>query len=259
MYIDTHAHLNDKRLYPFLQEINDNMGKDGLESIINVGWDKQSSIEAYDIAKKHQKMYAIIGIHPHDSGKASEQDFEVLQSICFDPKVVAYGEIGLDFFYDRSSREEQERVFKRQIILASSVSLPIVLHVRDAYELTYKILKELESCLNNGVVLHCYSGSAEMVKKFLEFDAYFSLGGAITFKNAKKEEVFHAIPPDRLLLETDCPYMTPEPYRGQINFPKYIKYVANKMEEWTMGVSISELTTKNAKRIFKKIVDNKNA
>lgn len=253
MYIDTHAHLNDSRLYPFVEEINDNMLKDGLDTIINVGWDKKSSLDALDIAQRHNNMYAVVGIHPHESGKASENDFEMINSMCLEPKVVAYGEIGLDFYYDHSAREDQENVFKRQIILASSVSLPIVLHVRDAYELTYKILKEHKSYLNNGVVLHCYSGSSEMVKKYLEFDAYFSLGGAITFKNAKKEDVFHAIPLDRLLLETDCPYMTPVPYRGETNFPKYIQFVANKMEEWLPGVSIGELTSKNAKRIFKKL------
>lgn len=253
MFIDTHAHLNDERLKPYIAEVAEDMVNSNLSYIINVGWDMKSSEEAIEIADKYEKMYAVIGIHPHDSKKVNKKDYQLLENYSKNPKVVAFGEIGLDFFYDHSARDIQEKVFREQIEIADSISLPIVLHVRDAYQKIYDILFESQKYLNSGLVLHCYSGSAEMVRRFADFDAYFSLGGVITFNNSKKEPVVAAIPRERLLLETDCPYMTPVPYRGEINYPKYIRFVAEKLQEWLPGVEIGELTSINAKRLFKKL------
>lgn len=250
MLIDTHAHLNDNRLTPFVPEIAKDMDKDGLLAIVNVGYDLESSKRVVEIANTYDNMYATVGIHPHDSGKKGTNDYEVLESLSKNTKVVAYGEIGLDFYYDRSERNVQEKVFREQLEIANTLNLPVVLHVRDAYQLTYDILKENSKILNNGLVLHCYSGSAEMAKRFADFDAYFSFGGAITFNNANKEMVVKAVALDRLLLETDCPYMTPVPKRGKLNFPKYVAYVKDKVQEWFPDIDIAKLTTENAKQIF---------
>ncbi|MDD4121204.1 MAG: TatD family hydrolase [Clostridia bacterium] len=253
MYIDTHAHLNDERLLPLVQQIAADMDKDQLSHVINVGWDLNSSKKAIEIAEKNESMFAIIGIHPHDSSKTEQNDYKLLYDFSKNKKVVGYGEIGLDFFHNLSPKEIQEKVFKDQIEIAFSAKLPLVLHVREAYQLAYDILKEMNKFLDYGLVLHCYSGSSDMVKKFSEFDAYFSLGGAITFKNAKKENVASEIPEERLLLETDCPYMTPVPKRGEVNYPKYIKYVGDKLAEWFPDRDIARTTSDNALRIFSRM------
>ena len=251
MIIDTHAHLNDDRLIDSVENIIKDMHSDGLEAIINVGYDLKSSEVAFTQANIYENLYATIGIHPHDSARKGKKDYEKFVEMAKSNKVVAFGEIGLDFYYDRSERSVQEKVFKEQLELADYLKLPVVLHIRDAYQLAYDILKEASKLLNNGVVLHCYSGSAEMAKRFADFDAYFSFGGAITFKNSNKEEVVNVINKDRLLLETDCPYMTPHPFRGKTNYPKYIKFVAQKMQEWFPNINIPALTTNNAKRVFR--------
>ncbi|MDE7208275.1 MAG: TatD family hydrolase, partial [Clostridia bacterium] len=167
-------------------------------------------------------------------------------------KVLAIGEIGLDYYYDKSERDVQRDVFARQIVLADKVGLPIVLHIRDAYGDAVDILDAHKDKLNHGVLLHCYSGSAEMIKQFNKYDCYYALGGAITFKNAKKDDVIKSIPENRLLVETDSPYMTPVPYRGQPNEPKYVNLVVDKIAE-TKGVNreeIEQLTYANTKALF---------
>ncbi|NLT17973.1 MAG: TatD family hydrolase [Clostridiales bacterium] len=253
MYIDTHAHLNDERLLAETEQIVADMEKDQISHIINVGWDIDSSQKAIEISEKYERMYAIIGIHPHESSKVKEKDYQLLYDYSRNTNVVGYGEIGLDFYHNLSPKDIQERVFREQIEIAFDAKLPLILHVREAYQLTYDILKDMSKFLTNGLILHCYSGSAEMVKRFSEFDAYFSLGGAITFKNANKESVAKEIPEERLLLETDCPYMTPVPKRGEINYPKYIKYVGEKLAYWFPYRDIARTTSENALRIFAKI------
>ena len=174
-----------------------------------------------------------------------------MQNAC-NKKALAIGEIGLDYFYDKSEREVQRDVFARQIDLADKVGLPIVLHIRDAYADAIDILSSRRDKLNRGVLLHCYSGSAEMIKQFNKFDCYYALGGAITFKNAKKDDVITSIPSDRLLVETDSPYMTPVPFRGQPNEPKYVNLVVDKIAS-VKGVDreiIEKLTYENTKRLF---------
>ena len=248
--IDTHAHLNDEDLIGRVQEIiNDGY----LEYIVVPGYDFESSKSALALANEHKKVYAVLGCHPHDSKSFTKEECDFYKSHAKDEKVVAIGEIGLDYHYDLSPREVQKEVFKAQIELAYEVGLPVVLHVREAYKDTLDILAECKDKLTNGVLLHCYSGSSEMVREFSKFDAYFAFGGAVTYKNAKKEEVLKAVKKDRLLLETDCPYMTPVPFRGKQNEPKYIRYTAEFVAS-VLGTSVEELdslTTQNAKRFFK--------
>lgn len=250
MLFDTHAHLNDPDLEPLADEIVSSMEADGLGWILNVGYDRKTSEKAVAQANAYSAVYAAVGIHPHDSGKRTPDDYNCLRELAKSPKVAAFGEIGLDFYYDNSPRDEQEKAFCEQLEIADALGLPVVLHIRDAYGKALQILSENRRYLSRGGIMHCYLGSKEMIGNFAELGFYFAFGGVITFKNANKEEVVKAVPHDRLLLETDCPYMAPVPHRGQINLPKYIAYVAAKASEW-LGEDAGELAANNAKRILR--------
>ena len=201
MIIDTHAHLNDERLYPIRADIVSSMERNGLEAIINVGYDRPSSELALSIAEEYENLYAVVGIHPHDAKSATIDDYRYFESISANKKVVALGEIGLDFYYDLSDRDVQKKVFVEQLELAHSLKLPVVMHVRDAYGLALEILKENKRFLEHGGVMHCYAGSKELLKDFVDLGLYASFGGVITFKNFQKAEVVKSCPEDRLLLE----------------------------------------------------------
>ncbi len=253
MIIDTHCHLNDERLTGEADRIVADFEKDGIESAICVGYDMPSSELAVKQAEKYDKVYAAIGIHPHDADKADYPAYERLSTLSSSKKVVAIGEIGLDYYYENTVRAIQQGAFREQLELASVLGLPVILHIRDAYEEARRILYECSRYLLNGVLLHCYSGSKEMVADFDKIDAYYAFGGAITFKNARRNvEALMAVPKDRLLFETDCPYMTPTPFRGKTNEPKYIKYVVEKAAEVlkTSVEELEDLTTKNTKTLF---------
>ncbi|MEG2450520.1 MAG: TatD family hydrolase [Clostridia bacterium] len=254
--IDTHCHLNDERLWNDHEGLISGLSTYGIESVVCVGYDTASSKMSFDLATKFDAVYAAVGIHPHDSKTATDDDYSQFKGFSTNKKVVAIGEIGLDYFYDLSPRDDQKRVFVEQLELADSVNLPVILHIRDAYEDARAILFDNKNKLNNGFVLHCYSGSPEYVKIFDKLDAFYSFGGAITFKNARRNlEAMMAVPKDRLLLETDCPYMTPTPYRGQTNLPKYINLVADKMAD-ELKIERAELvekTTLNAKTLFTRL------
>lgn len=215
-----------------------------------------SSELAVALANKYDKVYAAVGVHPHDADALDDDACQRLLELANDGKVVGFGEIGLDYYYDLSEREVQKSAFAKQIELANQANLPVILHVRDAYEDTRKILFDMRNYIQNGLLLHCYSGSSEYVKIFDKLDAYYAFGGAITFKNAKHNlESLAVVPKDRLLLETDCPYMTPVPFRGKANEPKYVALVAQKAAD-VLGVSVEEIeniTTKNAKRLFARL------
>lgn len=256
MLIDSHAHLNDSDLAPLADRIVGDFEADGLLALVNVGFDMPSSILAVEQAKKYDKVFAAIGMHPHDSKLMADNDYDVLRALAKEEKVVAIGEIGLDYHYDLSPRETQKEVFERQLVLADELKLPVILHVREAYEDTREILERNRKYLNSGVLLHCYSGSAEMVKVFDKYDCCYAFGGAITFKNAKHNlEALRVVRSDRLLLETDCPYMTPVPFRGQMNEPKLINLVLEKAAE-ILEKDKEELaseTVKNTLRFFAKM------
>ncbi len=251
--IDTHCHLNDENLLPIADRIVGDFERDKIESAICVGYDMPSSRLAVELSDKWEKLYSAVGIHPHDADTANGEAYEELKTLAGNQKCVAIGEIGLDYHYDLSEREVQRKAFAEQIELADQVGLPVVLHVREAYDDARKILFDMRSYLNHGLLLHCYSGSSEYVKVFDKLDAYYSFGGAITFKNARHNiESLATVPLERLVLETDCPYMTPVPYRGKMNEPKYVALVLDKASE-VLGINKDELekiTTENAKRLF---------
>lgn len=250
MLIDTHAHLNDPALLPLAEEIAAARADRGPDVIVNVGYDVPSSFTAVELARRYAGFYAVVGIHPHDSKSATAEDYRALSELASDPKVRAYGEIGLDYHYDLSERETQRRVFAEQLELADSLRLPVVLHIREAHGDALKILKENRRYVNRGGIVHCYSGSKELIREYLAYDFCFSFGGAVTFKNFGKADVVLAVPRDKLLIETDCPYMTPVPYRGKTNLPEYIRFVRDKIQEWMPDADVEMLTANNAKMIY---------
>lgn len=250
--IDSHAHLNDEDLVVRAEDI---LSDPWLKTVIVPGYDFESSKLAVSLARRYEKVYATVGCHPHDAEKFSDTEKDYYREVAKDEKVVAIGEIGLDYYRDLSPREIQKRVFEEQIVLANELGLPVVLHVRDAYADTLEILKKHEKELENGILLHCYSGSAELAREFSRYDAYFAFGGAVTYKNAKKDDVLKSVDINRILLETDCPYMTPVPIRWKVEFnePKFIEYTLIHVAN-VLGMDKDELekiTSENAKRFFR--------
>lgn len=253
MYIDTHAHLTDE-LYGGAREIVRQMKVDGLDKIITVGYDEQSSRACVELARENAAIFAAAGVHPSDSGGYNSGTEEAICRLCGEKKVVAVGEIGLDYHYDDTDRDVQREVFLRQLKLASAVGLPVVLHIRDAYGEALEMLENNVSLLTHGGVLHCYSGSAEMLDRFLPLGLYVSFSGSVTFKNNRKaDECIGRVPFDRILTETDCPYLAPVPHRGQPNRPAYVRFVAEKIAS-VYGMDIAELCQRvsdNAEKLFK--------
>ena len=255
MIIDSHAHLNDERLYPKAEEIIAGFKDNNIESCIIAGFSYKSSVLGVELAEKYNQ-YAIIGTHPEEVTEVTKVTLDKYRELATASRVVGIGEIGLDYYYeDNPPKDQQIQAFEAQIELADEVNLPIALHVRDAYGDCLDVLQNMHSKLNNGVLLHCYSSSVEMIERFLKFDCYFALGGAITFKNAKKDDVIKAIPKDRLLVETDCPYLTPHPHRGETNEPKFINLTIDKIADVlaTAREEIIDITNRNTKRLFTKI------
>lgn len=251
MYFDTHVHLNSDA-YDNVEEIIKNATSTGVTKMIVVGYDLATSIKAVEIASKFNFIYAAIGIHPSEVKNAKLSDLEALER-CFDNnKVVAVGEIGLDYHWDKENKEVQKRYFVEQLKLANKYNLPIIIHSRDAAQDTYEILRENKMFYKKGV-MHCYSYSVEMARKFIGLNLKIALGGALTFLNSKEnKEVVKEIELSELLIETDAPYLTPHPYRGQRNEPKYITLVVEKMAE-IKGVSVDVVaneTYKNACELF---------
>lgn len=251
MLIDSHAHINDERLLPEADAIASSMADDKLKAIINAGYDRPSSELAVELAGNYPGFFATVGIHPHDSKDATKDDYLLFEKLSSNDKVVAVGEIGLDFYYDLSERDVQKRVFIEQLELADAVELPVVLHVRDAYGPALDILKANKRFLRHGGVMHSYAGSKETLREVLDLGLHVSYGGVITFKNFGKADVVKATPLDRMLIETDCPYLTPVPHRGKTNYPKYVGLVKDKLTEWFPGEDIGAVTTKNAEELFK--------
>lgn len=259
MLFDTHAHLNDERYDEDLDEVIQRSFSEGTTRILIAAYDMPSSIKAVNIAGKDDRLYCSVGIHPHDAKSFDDSTLPAFERMITENrgKVVAIGEIGLDYYYDFSPRELQREVFLKQIQFAVSQDLPFIVHDRDAHHDCLEIVSSLAA--QNQLpaapgIFHCYSGSFEMAKTLLSMGFYLSFGGPVTFKNAKKAaEFIPSIPLDRILLETDCPYLTPEPLRGKRNEPAYVKYVAERISA-LYGLSmqeIGEITTANACRIFK--------
>ena len=252
--IDTHCHLDDEKLYPTHKEIIEKFPEFAIEKVIDAGSSYKSSKIALSLAEEFNEVYATVGIHPEEVRDYSNEVEDFLIKSSLNPKVVAIGEIGLDYHYEDEScpRETQIEVFNKQIEVAEYCKLPMVIHLRDAYNDMYNILRDNKGKLKYGLILHCYSGSEEMLKQFNQFDAFYSFGGAITFKNYGKYDMLRHVPKDRIMLETDSPYMTPVPYRGQVNSPLNVGLVCKKLSEvLEMDVeNVEKVTTCNAKTIY---------
>ena len=229
MLFDTHAHLLDERFDEDREELIGRLPLEGVEYVVEASSDLADSIRAAALAKEHRMIYSAVGVHPHSAGEWDQKIAVALRSLAKEEKVVAIGEIGLDYHYDFSPRETQKKAFEQQVELALEVNLPIVVHSREATADTLEILRKFPQVRGE---LHCFSGSAETARELVKMGFYIAFGGALTFKNARKTlEAAQAVPMERLLIETDCPYMTPVPFRGKRNEPAYVRYVAQRLAE----------------------------
>lgn len=254
MIFDTHCHLNHQDLYKDIDNVINAANNVSVNKMLVVGYDKQTSFLAVDIANRYKNIYASIGFHPTEIDDLSEEDFNITLNLYKNKKVVAIGEIGLDYHWvkDPLEREKQKEYFIRQIEFANKVNLPISIHCRDALDDTLKILKEHKPLY--GGIMHCYSGSLEMMNEFIKLGLYISLGGPVTFTNAKTpKQVAEEIDLDYLLVETDSPYLAPHPLRGSTNKPENIRYVIDEIAR-IRGISkkqVAERTYSNACKLLK--------
>lgn len=252
MLFDSHAHLDASRFDKDRDQVIMRARDAGVSYIMNPGADYESSMRAVDLANKYDFIYAAVGVHPHDADTLDDMMLSLLKAMARKPKVKAIGEIGLDYHYDHSPRDLQRYWFKAQLLMAKALKMPVIVHDREANQDVYDILNEVDA-FETGVLLHCYSGSAELAKTYVKKGAYISIAGPLTFKNVRKAaEVVEAVPLDRLMIETDAPYLTPEPFRGKRNESAHVQYVARKMAE-IKGCSydaIARATLDNAKRFF---------
>lgn len=248
---DTHSHYTDEAFDPDRTEVLAALPKKGVDKVLTCGTELVSSYQALKLAKEYDYIYCAMGFHPEDLGEERKGDLEVLANLLqTEEKAVAVGEIGLDYYWeDNAPKETQIELFERQLALSKDLDLPVIIHDREAHEDTMRLLKKYRP---KGV-LHCFSGSAEMAKEVVKLGMYVGLGGVVTFKNARKSlEVAAAVPPESLLLETDCPYMAPVPFRGKRNDSSLIAYVAVKLGE-VLGRDPQKLTNvcnENACRLF---------
>jgi TatD DNase family protein len=253
LLIDTHAHIDGREFSADFGEMLARAADSGVSTIITVGADIESSRAASNLALAHDQIYCAVGIHPHDAARVNDKCVDIIRQIAVEnPKVVAIGEIGLDFYRDRSPRDIQEDVFRRFIRLARQLALPVIIHDRDAHEQVLKILRE-EKASEVGGVFHCFSGDVSMAKECVEMGFLISIPGTVTFPgNESLREVVRGIKTEHLLLETDCPYLAPVPYRGKRNEPGYVRIIAEKVAE-LKGLSLEDIgriTSLNAKRLF---------
>lgn len=251
--IDSHVHLDDEAFKGDREDIIKSLGENGIELVINNSSDLPSSERSVELANKYENIYAAIGVHPHEARTYDDEVEKRLIELSRDKKVLAIGEIGLDYYYDHSPRDVQKEVFKRQIELAAKLKKNIVIHSRDAAKDTFDILKEAHEKYNFTALIHCFSQSVDMMREYLKMGDYIALGGAVTFKNAKTpKEVAKAVDLDRLLLETDCPYMTPVPYRGKRNEPKLVKFTCQYIADLRQmdALELEKITGENTKRFF---------
>ena len=251
MLIDTHAHLDFDRFDEDRAEVIQNAYDTGIKKIINVGADMESSRNSVQLAEDYDFIYASVGMHPHDAEDFTEDSYQELKELAQRDEVIAIGEIGLDYHYDNSPRQRQQEVFKEQLKLAKELDLPVIIHSRDAKEDSLRILKEYAADLTG--VMHCYGYDLPTAKEVFDLDFYVSFGGLITFNGTTSiRKMVKKLPIEKILLETDAPYLTPEPHRGQRNESKYVQEIAEKMAE-IKDLSVSEvadITTTNAEQLF---------
>jgi TatD DNase family protein len=253
MLIDSHAHLEMPDFKRDLEAVIQRAQDSNVEYIFTVGTERRDWKRALEIANTHPSIYAILGVHPHNAKEIDGETYPILRELCQNKKVRAYGEIGLDFFRNLSPRDVQLERFREQIGLAKELQFPIVIHDREAHQETLEILKteKAEEC---GGIIHCFSGDYEMAKACIEMGFFISIPGSITFKNAERfREIVKRLPLESLLVETDAPFITPEPVRGKRNEPSYIRYTAQKVAEIKKipFEKVAEVTTENALRVYR--------
>jgi TatD DNase family protein len=222
----------------------------GVLAMVNVGFDADSSADGVHLAEEQPDVFAAVGVHPHDADTVDDYILSYVEELSANPRVVAIGEIGLDFYRNLSPRRAQEEVFVKQLALAEKVALPVIIHDRDAHRRVIEILKSEGT--SNGV-MHCFSGDVNLARQALDLGFYISFAGPITYNGKAAGEIIKKMPPDRLLIETDCPYLTPVPFRGKRNEPAYVKYVLERVAA-VLGRPVEEaeaLTDENARRLFR--------
>ncbi len=252
MLFDTHAHLNDPAFDADREELMNSLAEKGVGFVMNAGCSLESSRDIVRMAENYPWLYASVGSHPDSADEVNEAVIEEYKKLCkLSPKVKAIGEIGLDYYYEDIPREIQKNAFRMQMELAKEVDLPVIIHEREAHDDGMRIVKEFPGVTG---VFHCYSGSAEMARQLVNMGWYIGFTGVLTFKNARKAvETAERIPLDRIVLETDCPFMAPEPFRGKRNDPGYLYRMAERLAE-IRGMSVAEIeniTTENAKRLYR--------
>jgi len=252
MLIDSHAHLDRAEFDK--DEIIKNMAKDNLAAIVTVGVDPERSVRTVEIANNNDNIYAVVGYHPDYADEFKPEDLETLRGLLHNNKVVGVGEIGLDYHEDSVDRDKQKQLFISQILLADEFDLPIILHLRDATGDAIDILTKYKEHIKHGGIAHCYSGSLETAKILIKLGLYISFSGRITFKKVDRS-ILHYLPLDRILVETDAPFLAPEPLRGTLNVPKNVNYTAQRIaDELDMGLEkFSEITMANTKRVLYKM------
>jgi len=255
MYFETHSHYDFEQYDKDRDQLlDDTLPKAGIDYILNIGTSMKTSRTTLELAQKYPYVYATLGFHPHNAKDLRYRDLEIIAKMSQDPNVVAIGEIGLDYHYDHSPRDVQRKRFEEQLDLALDLQLPVIIHCREAAEDAFKILSSSGAGEKVGGVMHCFSSGVAEAQKYLDLGWHIGVGGVVTYKSAPTlREVVEITPRGRLLLETDCPYLSPDPNRGQRNDSRNLIYIAEKVAEiWgTTKEDVANITTENAKRLFK--------
>ena len=255
MFVDAHAHLCDGKYQGEITSLVEKYRDAGVGLVINSGYDLKSSEKVMEQSEDYGDMFFSAGVHPDEAKTLDNRSIDRLIEILKHKKCVAVGEIGFDFYWNKSTEDEQIFAFEKQMEIADHLSLPFVVHSRDASKKTVDFLKDRKSLLKHGFLMHCYSESAETAKIYQDLGGYFSFGGVITFKNAKKDDIIKSILKDRILTETDCPYLAPHPFRGTLNDSSKVVFVAQKIPEiWQKDQQeTNKIILENTLRLFKKI------
>ena len=251
MLFDTHAHLNDPAFDPDREELMAGLAGKGVGLVMNAGCSLESSRDIVNMTAKYPWLYGSVGSHPDSASEVNEAVIEEYRKLCQNEKIKAIGEIGLDYYYEDIPRDIQKQAFRMQMQLAKELDMLVIVHEREAHDDGMRIVKEFPGMTG---VFHCYSGSAEMARQLVKMGWYIGFTGVLTFKNARKAvETAASIPLDRIVIETDCPFMAPEPFRGKRNDPGYLYRMAEKLAE-IRGITAEEaaaVTTENAKRLYR--------
>ncbi len=251
--IDTHAHLDFEQYDKDRDEVLKRAGEVGVEKIFNIGADIESSRRSVKLAEKYDNIYAVVGIHPHDADTLNTESLAEIKALALNNKVKAIGETGLDFYYNNSPREKQKEAFEKHLYLAKELDLPVVIHSRSAGNETLNVIDQVAD-FSADLIFHCYAYGPELIEKIIERDYYAAFGGLITFNSAEEiRKALEKMPLNRILLETDSPYLTPSPNRGKRNEPSYLQYILKKAAEIKKIApeELAEITSENAEKIYK--------